>query len=647
MIQKHNEMLFPVIERQQGKVIKTIGDGIMSSFAEPIQAVRSAIEIQKMLSHYNRGKKELDQIQVRVGINTGLGLVETSDVFGEVVIVAQRLESIAQAGQILTSQSVYDKVKSSEDVVCRYLDTMTFKGKTEPMKIYRVIWGEGESGKEKCPGASLPSSSEQGVNLGRWERFKKGKNLLQRINILIFLVIMAGALSRIGFGIWKGSQDRAAEAAYAQLRLNKLTEAKKSFEKLKNNNPVKYEGLAAIAYNEGDYLNALPLCEKSLEIDPETVYSRVLKGNILLNQRKWKEATTEYEKAANAGHGTNWQKSEAFQSLGKMAAQEERLEDALSYYMKAAEYNPSSSEIYTGQGMMMERVGKLGEALSSYQKALKVNPEDPLVPVLFKETKRKVEVAKDKDKQERINALVDELLKASRGKGLRTKEKDTWTSRPLTLTFLSLERRGGLASLREGMDAYITLRLTSALQAEGRVKVVEREILDKLLEELKLSTTQLVDQESALKVGRILAARLIGTGSITQLGSKIILTLKFIETETTQVVAAFSESFDNSKDLDSIINKVSRETIANLKKEYPLRGKIISSEGDTVTMNLGSDEGVTKGLKMRIFTGITPMEKREIGLVEVTSVNPSNCKAKVVEKERGLFAGSKVEEFTD
>jgi len=520
MIQKHNEMLFPLIERHQGRIIKTIGDAIMSFFEEPMNAIKSAIEIQGALFEYNQGKKELDQIQVRIGISTGVGLVEPKDVFGEVVIVAKRLESIAQAGQILISKPLYGRMNSSDKVICQYVGPKKLKGRTEALEVYQIVWREKENGEEECLTAPPSWTTEQRLNLGRGDTFKKGKDLLRLVNIVIFVIIIAGALSRIGFGIWKGSQDKS----------------------------LKYR---------------------------------------------------------------------------------------------------SSSETYTSQGMVMERAGKLDEAISYYEKALKENPDDSFASVFLKEVKRKAEIAQDKERQERINALVNDLLKASREKSVKAKEADTWTSRPLTITFLGLERKGGLGPLREGMDEYILLRLTSSLQAEGRIKVVEREILDKLLEELNLSTTRLIDEESALKVGRILAARLIGIGSISQLGQKSLLTLKFIETETTKIIMAILEGIDNPKDLDTLIEKVSKEATLRIKKEYPLRGKITSIEGDRLTINIGSDEGMKKGLKMRILSNTISMREGDIGLIEVTSGTPSHSQAKVIKKARGLVAGSRVEELIE
>ena len=62
------------------------------------------------------------------------------------------------------------------------------------------------------------------------------------------------------------------------------------------------------------------------------------------------------------------------------------------------------------------------------------------------------------------------------------------------------------------------LSLTQALRASGRVTVVEREVLDKVLAELKLSATDIVNAPQALRRGKILAARLLATGSLSRFG---------------------------------------------------------------------------------------------------------------------------------
>jgi len=119
-----------------------------------------------------------------------------------------------------------------------------------------------------------------------------------------------------------------------------------------------------------------------------------------------------------------------------------------------------------------------------------------------------------------------------------------------------------------------------------------------------------------------------------------MLTLKLIETETTRVIAAFSESIDQSK-MDAVMKKIAQETISKLKQEYPLRGKITSIEGDTVTINIGSDEGIRKGLLMR---ALGKEKGEEMGFLEITSISPSQSQAKVIKKIRALTPALRVEE---
>ncbi|MCP4717483.1 MAG: CHAT domain-containing protein, partial [Deltaproteobacteria bacterium] len=143
MVQKHNEMLFPIVEQYGGRVIKTIGDAIMAAFEGPEPAVRSAIGMQQKLLEYNQTKKDQrDHIHVRIGINTGEGLVEKEDIFGDVVNVAARVESLTDPDEIMISENVFGQVRKTDDVICRFASQTKVKGKEEALNVYRVIWGD-------------------------------------------------------------------------------------------------------------------------------------------------------------------------------------------------------------------------------------------------------------------------------------------------------------------------------------------------------------------------------------------------------------------------------------------------------------------------------------------------------------------------
>src|SRR5882762_6731973 len=103
MVHECNGLLRSTIEHHQGRVIKTIGDAVMAAFDDCNESIRSAIAMQCRLREKNANKKKEDEMQVRIGLHYGTGIVKSDDVFGDVVNVASRVESIAQAGQIIIS----------------------------------------------------------------------------------------------------------------------------------------------------------------------------------------------------------------------------------------------------------------------------------------------------------------------------------------------------------------------------------------------------------------------------------------------------------------------------------------------------------------------------------------------------------------
>ena len=96
MLQKHNDIVFPLVEKHEGVVIKTIGDAVMATFSTPLAGVKASIAIQNGLYEYNRKVQAADRIHVRIGINKGEALMDEADVFGDAVNVASRIQS--QAG---------------------------------------------------------------------------------------------------------------------------------------------------------------------------------------------------------------------------------------------------------------------------------------------------------------------------------------------------------------------------------------------------------------------------------------------------------------------------------------------------------------------------------------------------------------------
>ncbi len=131
MLRRNHSLHQNLIEKHNGKLIKEIGDGTLASFPLASNAVRCAIDIQKESKDQN--------IPLKIGIHEGEMVFTGSDIIGDSVNIASRLQEEAQEGCINISASVYRDIKNKADIKTKFLDEKTFKNVDEPIKIYKVI----------------------------------------------------------------------------------------------------------------------------------------------------------------------------------------------------------------------------------------------------------------------------------------------------------------------------------------------------------------------------------------------------------------------------------------------------------------------------------------------------------------------------
>jgi class 3 adenylate cyclase len=143
MVDQHNRLLIPIIEKFRGRVIKTIGDAIMASFKKPGNAVKAAIAMQQILER-ERQLYGRDILRVRIGIHTGRAIIERKDVFGDMVNVAARVESKAKGSEILVSSGTATKCRRKEYCLARRAKVQ-LKGKKSKVSIYQCHWKKSPS----------------------------------------------------------------------------------------------------------------------------------------------------------------------------------------------------------------------------------------------------------------------------------------------------------------------------------------------------------------------------------------------------------------------------------------------------------------------------------------------------------------------
>ena len=472
----------------------------------------------------------------------------------------------------------------------------------------------------------------------------------------MLLLLLAAVVT---FRLWPGAVSHVSPLtlAYQALEQGDWPRAENLFQQLAAQTAQASQGqaqagLAALAFARGDYPQALDLAARAEAIDADIAYSHVIRGNVLWNQGKSAEAAAAYRLATQKSHSLPWQQAMAYSRLGRLLAAQGETQQALEQYDKALQQRQDSAVVYADKAYVLAQQGRHEEALALYRQALHLNPHDPFTAALLDEAQRRQQVARDDDKQRRLAQLVTELIEAHQQSLQRPDLGDGWTSTPVTLALLDVQARGTL-SPRAGEEEFLRLRLTQALQADNRLVLLEREVLEKLLAELKLSTTALVDAQVALRLGRLLAARLIATASITRLGDSAQLTMRVIETETSRIRATATEVVESAGKLDEAVQRAANTLLPALRQAYPLQGRLAQVTPQGVVLNIGAEQGVAAGLVLQVFGTeealtvdgkVVGYHRPPTGRLEVTSVEASLAQARILEQTETLQPGWKVQE---
>lgn len=188
MVDMHNRLIFPVVRKFNGKVVKTIGDAIMAVFRKPDHAISAAIGIQQMLRRSREEEKNFN-LKVRIGIHTGKVIAEHNDVYGDVVNVASRVESQGKGDEILISQDTHEKLKKEKFVFVRG-GSFKPKGKKKALKLYRCKWMDEKSVIDRIRvGSFLPLTKRQKLELLAYSFAGVGILYFLFFNYLRYLIV--------------------------------------------------------------------------------------------------------------------------------------------------------------------------------------------------------------------------------------------------------------------------------------------------------------------------------------------------------------------------------------------------------------------------------------------------------------------------
>ncbi|MEK6653233.1 MAG: FlgO family outer membrane protein, partial [Nitrospirota bacterium] len=125
--------------------------------------------------------------------------------------------------------------------------------------------------------------------------------------------------------------------------------------------------------------------------------------------------------------------------------------------------------------------------------------------------------------------------------------------------------------------------LITALVKEGRFDVIERMLLKKVLDEQRLGVSGIIDESSASKLGRVLGAKIVITGSIMKFQNVMEVNARIIEVESSSIIAAENVKSTSAVKLEDLVVKMAEKII----KDFPLEGYIAQRKENRVLIDLG------------------------------------------------------------
>jgi class 3 adenylate cyclase len=132
------DFLEPMVARNNGRIVKLMGDGVLVEFASAVNAVQCGVDLQAAMNASVADLTKDRRLVLRIGVALGEVIAQGPDIYGDAVNIAARLQAMADPGSVVVSETVYDHVRVKIQVAFDDLGEQSLKNITRPIRIYRV-----------------------------------------------------------------------------------------------------------------------------------------------------------------------------------------------------------------------------------------------------------------------------------------------------------------------------------------------------------------------------------------------------------------------------------------------------------------------------------------------------------------------------
>jgi len=189
----HKQVFESLVAMHRGRIFNTAGDAILAEFTSAVEAVRCATDIQAALHTLNDKLPSNRQVRFRIGINLGDVMVQGSDLMGDGVNVAARLQTAAEPGGICISGSVHDQIRNKLSLSFLSLGEKNFKNIQQPVRTFAISEAEGAG--------VLPSTHPESI--------RRKSDAAKWIAAAVVLLLAGG-------GYWAYTASQRSKAEHAQ-----------------------------------------------------------------------------------------------------------------------------------------------------------------------------------------------------------------------------------------------------------------------------------------------------------------------------------------------------------------------------------------------------------------------------------------------
>ena len=154
ILQTYRGVISDLIQKKGGRVVDSPGDNVLAEFASVVDALESAVEIQRELKVGNADRSESRRMDFRIGINLGDVVEEAERIYGDGVNIAARIEGLAEGGGICISGTAFYHIGKRLPLGYEYMGEQEVKNIEKPVRVYRVLMEPEQAGKvidEKGP----------------------------------------------------------------------------------------------------------------------------------------------------------------------------------------------------------------------------------------------------------------------------------------------------------------------------------------------------------------------------------------------------------------------------------------------------------------------------------------------------------------